>query len=72
MRENNIGDEQALYVLVHYMKKHPHKVEEDLARAYEVAFLEQPKVDMLDTAENFWISRLKTINIYKTFLPRYK
>ena len=69
-------DKQALFL--HYAKKHDRVMWREgktlkLAEAYEVVFLEKGLKNKLDTAENFWISQLKSeININKTFLPKFK
>jgi hypothetical protein len=70
-------DKQALFL--HYLKNHKDKIWKEnggkleLADAFEVIFLEKSEKNKLDTAENFWISKLKAdININKTFLPKFK
>ena len=66
-------DENALYN--HYMKKHPKvlKTNTPLSEAYHVIFVETPDADKLDTRENYWISKVNaTINIARTFMPKYK
>lgn len=67
-------DNQALFV--HYKKFHNDRLlseQLELSSAYEVVFLEKPKLDDLNIRENYWIGRLKSrINIAKTYLPTYR
>ena len=69
------GDEKAL--ILHYMKCHRDLLNENksftIAEAYNVIFLEQPPMNKLDVAEDFWIAKAgATINIKRTFLPTIK
>ena len=71
---NKKNDEQALYQ--HYEDYHPEeikKIQNQLSKAYKIIFVEKPPTHKLDTAENFWIHKLKSkINIMKAQLPNYK
>ena len=69
------GDEKAL--VLHYMKYHKDILNENknftIAEAYDVIFLEQPPMNKLDVAEDFWMAKAgSTINIKQTFLPSIK
>lgn len=69
----NKSDDQALYA--HYKKHHLAETRNnlELSEAFGVIFLEKPSVNNLDVAENFWIGRTSaSINIQRTFLPKYK
>ena len=58
-QENNRNsDEAALWC--HYRKFHKNIILEnlDLADAFGVFFIEEPKLHVLDSRENFWISKL--------------
>ena len=45
----------------------------EIWKAYEVMFVEKKEGTALNTAENFWISKLNAkINISRTYLPYYK
>ena len=72
--ENNLNlDEAALWT--HYRKMHKNiSVEKlDMADAFRVFFIEEPQMHALDIKENFWSTKLMaTINIAKTFLPKFK
>ena len=73
-KEKKKNDEQALYQ--HYENYHPEeikKIQNQLSKAYKIIFVEKPPTHKLDTAENFWIHKLKSkINIMKAQLPNYK
>lgn len=76
-RREKSGDGYALYL--HYKTQHRgimDKIERngmEMWRAYEVMFVERKEGTALNTAENFWISKLKAkINISRTYLPYYK
>ena len=60
-----ISDEQALFE--HYQKNHENEIKKmtmELPNAYNVIFVEKPSKYNLDTAEKFWIAKLKSkINI---------
>ena len=69
------GDEKAL--ILHYMKCHKDMLNTKgnftIAEAYDVIFLEEPPMNKLDVAEDFWMAKTgSTINIKRTFLPRVK
>ena len=71
--EDNIKDDQALFL--HSKTKHQDIMQENpsLAETYNVIFLEKPNLEFLDISENFWITKLQPgINIMKTYLPNYK
>ena len=69
IKEDN--DDQALFL--HFLKKHKSDKFIKISDAYKVWFVEKPSREKLDSAESFWITKLKaTINIKKTFLPRLK
>ena len=68
-------DEQSLFH--HYVEHHQDALRTttqlSLADAYSVLFLQEPPKHDLDFQENNWISKLDaTINIQKTFLPKFK
>ena len=67
-------DEQALYT--HYAKFHQDVLKKSnlqLPDAYKIICVEQSRKEKLDTAENFWITKLRAkIYISKTFLPYFK
>ena len=66
-------DQNALFM--HYQKNHPDKVHKNLMlyEAFQVIFIEKTKAALLDVRENYWISKLDaSINISKTYLPKYK
>ena len=68
-------DEQSLFH--HYVEYHQNALPTtkplSLSDAYMVLFLQQPPKCDLDFHENNWISKLNaTINIQKTFLPKFK
>ena len=69
---NDNMDEAALFQ--HYRKFHPNELQNrELADAFGVFFIEQPKYHLLDIRESFWISKLlASINIARTILPKYK
>ena len=67
-RENN-----ALYL--HYAKTHLAKLSATmpLSEAYQLIFVEKPRPSQLDMRENYWIGKVDaTINIAKTYMPKYK
>ena len=67
-KENN-----ALYL--HYAKHHPTKLTNatQLSETYQLIFVEKPHPSQLDTRENYWIGKVDaTINIAKTYMPKYK
>jgi ribosomal protein S2 len=61
------NDEQALYQ--HYQENHPEefqRLKNKLSNAYKIILIERPPKHKLDTAENFWINKLKSkINIIR-------
>ena len=72
LRPPNIGRMRTRCIAI---KKHQNvlKTHTALAEAYHVIFVETPDADKLDNRENYWISKVNaTINIAKTFLPKYK
>jgi hypothetical protein len=69
------NDRCALFL--HYMKCHKDAIWNgdgmDIWEAFEVVFVERTTGARLDTAESFWISKLKArINVCGTFLPKIK
>ena len=68
------NDEQALFN--HYVNHHQEHLTAEripLNEAYSVVFLEEPRMEILDVRESFWITKLDAkINISKTFLPKIK
>ena len=71
---NQHKDDQALFH--HFNKEHLNIILQKRLKiwdAYQVIFLEKTTKHRLDSAESFWIDKLKaTINIQRTFLPNYK
>ena len=66
-------EQNALFL--HYSREHRENCQETLllSDAYEVVFIENTKPSMLDIREHHWMVRLNaTINIAKTYLPKYK
>lgn len=66
-------DQNALFL--HYKKKHPDRVQKNLllSEAFQVIFVEKTKATQLDIRENYWIGKLDAkINIYRTYMPKYK
>ena len=62
-------------LLYHYATNHnkEFQVHKELAKSYTIIFVERTSKNKLDTAESFWISKLKSeINIARTFLPYCK
>ena len=72
-KDTSNQDDAAL--ITHYRKYHKDiSIKElDIADAFGVFFIEQPKPHALDIKENYWISKMMaSINIAKTFLPKFK
>ena len=73
-KTSKFNEPQALYQ--HYERNHEKELkimDKQLTNAYKVIFVEKPTKFNLDTAENFWITKLKSkINIMRTFLPTFK
>ena len=67
----SISDEKALFE--HYQKNHENEIKKmtmELPNAYNMIFVEKPSKYNLDTAEKFWIAKLKSkINIIKLTMP---
>ena len=66
-------EQNALFL--HYSREHQEQCQEALllSDAYEVIFIEKTKPSMLNIREHYWIVKLNaTINIAKTYLPKYK
>jgi hypothetical protein len=71
--EDQWNDENALFL--HYRKKHRSWLTNNtrLSDAYKVVFIEKPNAKNLDVRESMWIGKVQaTINIAKTYLPKYK
>ena len=72
--QTEVSDERALFN--HYTKHHIEILRNkklELSDAFGVIFIEQPDYSQLDIKENYWISKLgASINIAKTFLPKFK
>ena len=72
-KEIELKDEQALFI--HYAKNHPEKIKNNIriSDAYGIIFIEEPKYNNLDIAENYWIGKTRSkINISRTYLPKFK
>ena len=72
-KKEETKDDQALFI--HFTKYHKDLIKDhfEISDAYQVVFIEQPSYKKLDIQENFWIGKLRaTINIARTYLPKYK
>ena len=67
-------DDQALYM--HYRIHHRNHLQKSafaLWDAFRVIFIEKPPIYLLDSKEDYWISKVNAgINIKNTILPRFK
>ena len=70
--KNKNMDEAAL--VHHYKKHHQNNIKNlNIADAFVVFFVEEPKYHFLDIRESYWISKLSAkINIAKTILPKFR
>ena len=70
-QKNDLNEDQALFE--HYKTNHPRTLVEinyELSKAYKIIFIEKPRKDNLDVAENYWIAKLKSkINIKRSNFP---